>query len=137
MRYLPGMLCHRAPCRILQVQVRQERSNPASTVEVAINLGCNPLTLQEIKLSTKQQIKRLKRKKKPGQDPGDSADDEPNTLAEGAIPSSSGFHHQTYPPEDPPYFLIRMAFQQSIRSLSVSAGCSTTIVRKLCASLQP
>ena len=60
----------------LQVQVRQDKVNPASSVETAVNLGTNAFTLVEIKLSSKQQMKRMKRKKKAGADDG-SQDDEP------------------------------------------------------------
>lgn len=57
--------------------MRQEKSNPASTTETPVNLGLGSLTLVELKLSTKQQMKKLKRKRKgaaPEED--DSADDE-------------------------------------------------------------
>lgn len=50
---------------------------------MAVNLGCNVLTLQEIKLSTKQQMKRMKRKKRPGEAPDDSGDDEAANPADG------------------------------------------------------
>ena len=63
-------------CELLQVQVRQDKINPTSSVETPVNLGTNALTLVEIKLSSKQQMKRLKRKKKAGNDDG-SQDDEP------------------------------------------------------------
>lgn len=59
------------------MQVRQDRSNPASTTEQAMKLGVKHLTLDTIKLSTKQQMKRLKRKKKGGGDDEDSAEEEP------------------------------------------------------------
>ena len=62
----------------LQVQVRQDRSNPASTTEQAINLGVKPLTLENIKLSTKQQMKRMKRKKRGGGEEEDSVEEEPD-----------------------------------------------------------
>ena len=48
----------------LQVQVRQDKSNPASTTELPVNLGTSPITLVDIKLSTKQQIKKLKRRRR-------------------------------------------------------------------------
>ena len=58
------------------MQVRQDKGNPASSVETAVNLGTNAFTLVEIKLSSKQQMKRMKRKKKAGAGDG-SQDDEP------------------------------------------------------------
>lgn len=61
----------------MQVQVRQDKANPASSVETPVNIGTNALTLVEIKLSSKQQMKRLKRKKKGQAEEEDSLDDEP------------------------------------------------------------
>ena len=60
--------------------MRQEKSNPASSLDTPVNIGTNALTLVEIKLSSKQQMKRMKRKKKPGGLAGeddDSLDEEP------------------------------------------------------------
>jgi hypothetical protein len=62
----------------IQVQVRQDKSNPASTTEQAMNMGVKSLTLENIKLSTKQQMKRMKRKKRGGGEDEDSADEEPD-----------------------------------------------------------
>lgn len=60
-----------------QVQIRQDKSNAASTTESPVNLGTGPLTLAEVKLSTKQQIKRLKRRRKgAAAEDDDTAEDE-------------------------------------------------------------
>lgn len=42
-----------------------------------MNLGVKSVTLESIKLSTKQQMKRMKRKKRGGGEEEDSAEDEP------------------------------------------------------------
>ena len=72
------------------MQVRQDKSNPASTTETPVNIGLGPLTLVDLKLSTKQQMKRLKRKRKgAAAAEEDSADEEPA----GEEPGAAQMHH--------------------------------------------
>ena len=72
------------------MQVRQDKSNPASTTETPVNIGLGPLTLVDLKLSTKQQMKRLKRKRKgAAAAEEDSADEEPA----GEEPGAAQLHH--------------------------------------------
>ena len=72
------------------MQVRQDKSNPASTTETPVNIGLGPLTLVDLKLSTKQQMKRLKRKRKgAAAAEEDSADEEPAGEEPGAAAAPS------------------------------------------------
>lgn len=68
--------------------MRQDKSNPASSVDTPVNLGTNALTLVEIKLSSKQQMKRIKRKKKAvgGDDDGSQDEEPPEDLTGSPFP---------------------------------------------------
>lgn len=87
----------------MQVQVRQDKSNPASSLDSPVNIGTNALTLVEIKLSSKQQMKRMKRRKKgaTGGDDLDSQDDEP---------ADEGMHCLRNQPFKSPAVVLCLAF---------------------------
>ena len=64
------------PCT--QVQVRQDKVNPASSSEHPVNIGLNPVSLVEIKLASRQAVKKLRKKKRgaAAAEEDDSGDDD-------------------------------------------------------------